>query len=372
MKKLVLIFTFIFAAISCVGGSLDDPTFQPILFETNSSGLEIYTGKFYLLDGTVGDSPVTMYLDLIRDGDNGVYSKYYNNNTGKFIYGYGSCISNEIDIKEYIIDGSDILESFKGNISKEGVFTGVSESLGTNYSFDFNPYGEPILSEANFITVVMITNRNIGESDYSFYFQKTSIMAFEDNTNMNSVIEKLNGRDSQKDSLVSYITNYAEKIYSDWNGMFVESGGETIGVNSEMYLNDSITYADGEVASFLRKEYIYNGGAHGNTTVIPLLYSVKTSDAISAKSSDLLVNVRDKKFIELLNKKLLEDRKRDNFFDFRSITPGSFYITPYGITFLWNRYDIAPYSEGLIEVSFSFEELKPFVKNTSPLFYLFQ
>ena len=52
--------------------------------------------------------------------------------------------------------------------------------------------------------------------------------------------------------------------------------------------------------------------------------------------------------------------------------PKLFFIEPNGISFVWQPYEIAPYSSGDIQVFMSFADLKNFVNKESALAYLFE
>lgn len=60
------------------------------------------------------------------------------------------------------------------------------------------------------------------------------------------------------------------------------------------------------------------------------------------------------------------------YFDFESIKLNNHYsVDALGIPFIYNEYEIAPWISGTIHIKFTYDELKPFVKKSSPLWYLF-
>lgn len=64
---------------------------------------------------------------------------------------------------------------------------------------------------------------------------------------------------------------------------------------------------------------------------------------------------------------------REDYNDFEDIRLNSnFHIDASGITFIYNQYDIASYAFGAVPITFSYDELKPFVKKSSKLYYLFK
>ena len=73
-----------------------------------------------------------------------------------------------------------------------------------------------------------------------------------------------------------------------------------------------------------------------------------------------------------MQSKLLRNfTERDFFFFFSIELSDVFDITPSGIKFIWPLYKISGYAQGIIEIDFTYLELKPFVKRDSKFWYLF-
>jgi hypothetical protein len=61
-----------------------------------------------------------------------------------------------------------------------------------------------------------------------------------------------------------------------------------------------------------------------------------------------------------------------NFYEDQIVPNNNFYITPEGIVYVYNPYDIAPYSMGQTSVLLTFEKLKPILKKNNPIEYLYK
>lgn len=82
--------------------------------------------------------------------------------------------------------------------------------------------------------------------------------------------------------------------------------------------------------------------------------------------------MEDDKLILLMRQKLIawikyttgdDSAGSEFYFDFESIRlNANCSVDTSGVTFIYNQYEIAPYSSGIIRIKFTYDELKPFVK----------
>lgn len=140
-------------------------------------------------------------------------------------------------------------------------------------------------------------------------------------------------------------------------------------------------YSDNNIISIGEGDWYYTGGVHGFGRYTPRVYSLHSGEVLNAKVDDLVYFVDDEKLIALLRKKLRASKRgvfpksddKISYFDFDNIRLNDNYeVNASGISFLYNQYEIAPYSDGIINIRFTFDELKPFVKKNSELYYLFE
>lgn len=108
----------------------------------------------------------------------------------------------------------------------------------------------------------------------------------------------------------------------------------------------------------------YTGGAHGNYSTEYHLYSLK--DGFEFTAGDFFGEEKTEALLGLIRKKLYEKYNASNdqelsdngfFPEYLSVTD-NFRVTPDGVTFLYNPYEISCYANGSIEVEISNEELK--------------
>lgn len=134
-----------------------------------------------------------------------------------------------------------------------------------------------------------------------------------------------------------------------------------------------LSFKDKNIITILEESYVYTGGANGMLYTEPLMFSLNSGKEISSITSTLIKNTKDNELIKILRKKLLEKGNKDLYFDFESITlPALFYVSDKEIVFSYGLYEIAPRVAGIIDITFTYEELKPFVKKNQDLDYLFE
>lgn len=104
----------------------------------------------------------------------------------------------------------------------------------------------------------------------------------------------------------------------------------------------------------------YTGGAHG--THHTEYYNIKTENGEILKNADLFKDSSHlalKELIETQLKEIIRHGKELFIFDWESVMPNeNFQFNSEGIVFVYNEYEIAPYSDGLIEVTVPYSSLK--------------
>nr|WP_315044044.1 RsiV family protein [uncultured Moraxella sp.] len=125
-----------------------------------------------------------------------------------------------------------------------------------------------------------------------------------------------------------------------------------------------------------RDDFEYNGGPHGIPARAFYVFDMQKQKEL--KLDDILISPNDKaKLTAMLKQKFINYLKNGEKFDekmtdeeiahhlafFGFDITDNFYLTPQGITFAYNVYEIAPYADGFIELQLTNKELKGFVKN---------
>lgn len=149
-------------------------------------------------------------------------------------------------------------------------------------------------------------------------------------------------------------------------------------------------YTDNITLSLVNKHVTDTGGNHSNVNLTTLIFNIDSGELISNSVDDLIIDINDLKLIALLQKKLIAHANtmmdgteavtgvkgydaREDYSEFDKVRlNNNFHIDAYGVTFIYNPYDIAPYYFGSVSIIFSYKELKPFIKKSSKLYYLFK
>ncbi len=127
-----------------------------------------------------------------------------------------------------------------------------------------------------------------------------------------------------------------------------------------------------QTPNYLSLKYIhsdYAGGAHGNTTISFLNYNPKTNTQITIDSliqkekMEALIQIAEGIFRK--NEKLTATEPLDEKYFFEKgkfVLAQNFHVTDMGLIFLYNPYEIKPYSEGYTELTIPFSALKTIAK----------
>lgn len=114
----------------------------------------------------------------------------------------------------------------------------------------------------------------------------------------------------------------------------------------------------------------YYGGAHPNTYISIVNFDPETGEQVTL--DDIFIEGYEAPLTQLLLAELMEnvqantmDELREKgflFLDAEMFVPKNFFPEENGITFLYNRYDIAPYAYGEITLTIDYEKLKEIMK----------
>ncbi len=136
----------------------------------------------------------------------------------------------------------------------------------------------------------------------------------------------------------------------------------------ELYVKpDSIPYQNSKVLSLLYSYYTYQGGAHGMKGVYCINMDKEkateiTFDMLVADQSGLLT-VAEKCFRE--QRKIGGDEPLDKNYFFENgkfVLSKNFVFVADGIRFFYQPYEIAPYSEGIIDLFLPYKSIREFIR----------
>ncbi|MCB4807409.1 DUF3298 and DUF4163 domain-containing protein [Tamlana sp. 62-3] len=127
----------------------------------------------------------------------------------------------------------------------------------------------------------------------------------------------------------------------------------------ETQIDVEVMYQSEALASIAITSYVYEGGAHGLTTIIFKNFDLTTGNLID--NVDLFTDYKSfKKLSETYFDKNIED-KNSLFEPSNFKMPKNIAYSNEGIVLLYNTYEIAPYSTGIIEFLIPYNESQPYL-----------
>lgn len=127
----------------------------------------------------------------------------------------------------------------------------------------------------------------------------------------------------------------------------------------EAQIDGEVLYQSETIISIAITAYTNTGGAHGNLKISFLNFNAESGQLIANTTlfSDMAAV---KKIAEPYYQKTIEDKNillnEDQF-----VLPSNMAYTEDGLVFLYNTFEIAAYSEGIIEFKVPFNEIKPYL-----------
>ncbi len=120
----------------------------------------------------------------------------------------------------------------------------------------------------------------------------------------------------------------------------------------------------GNLSSYIIYEYNYTGGAHGIDNETALIFDLTTGEAVSEE--DIFVEGFEAGMSKALTAHLKDSFDNEDDYEtlfVKEIAPnGNFYVTDHGVTYLYGRYEIGPYSIGLTHVTVPWTEIVNLLK----------
>lgn len=223
-----------------------------------------------------------------------------------------------------------------------------------------------------------VSGAKIAEYSYSNVFPEENEISFEyrsaifllNNDNKLASIDKINSdinsnMTSEKldfnklSDIKNIISNDMFVYYNEWTEAQYT-------YNFALYSQYGIDYLSENIASIYNYIYSYTGGAHGMYGTMHKVYTLDNGEKL--KIDDILINVNDSSLLNKVKQKLLSMANEDegiSYFnlDELSLQDNNFYITSDALVFTWGVYEIAPYSTGESQVSFSKDEITPYLKD---------
>ncbi len=114
---------------------------------------------------------------------------------------------------------------------------------------------------------------------------------------------------------------------------------------------------DNNILSFEQNYYQYTGGAHGLYGTVYDNYYISSGKKITLW--DVFNKQHKPDLLSLIKQKIISEGYKDEVFSMEEVViTDNIAINKKGINFLYNIYDISPYSAGIIELFFTYKEIK--------------
>ncbi|MCX6285574.1 MAG: DUF3298 domain-containing protein [Bacteroidetes bacterium] len=209
-------------------------------------------------------------------------------------------------------------------------------------------------SPAGAIRMALLAPMESGNAIISDTLRKIMLKAFNNSAYTGSI----------PDSILSGNFRVFKQDYLSGNQDLYKQMPDVAALNWELLRFMHIVCNENYILSFYILSYAFTGGAHGLENFDFTNVDLKTGKVL--KLEDLLAEGRKQDISRLLTRKLKmmnkipESQKlSDNGYFAGEIQPNeNFYLTPEGIGFLYNHYDIAPYSFGATDIFLTADEVR--------------
>lgn len=172
-----------------------------------------------------------------------------------------------------------------------------------------------------------------------------------------------------------YVSNYMQ-LENDYTTLSdqVSEGMSFVSFNYQETSESDVSFNAGGFISYTVNYYNFTGGAHGMQSCKNYVIDLHTMFQLTL--TDLFADVNLQPVSNLIIREIAKEKgyedptqlNEDGFFSIEEVVPtDNFRIDEKGITWTYNPYEIAVYALGIINVSVEWEELKPYLREDSPV-----
>ncbi len=334
-------------------------------------------------EGLIGDNiHVTANIVRLFDKISGNYQYRFIDDDDKMHYGKTININGNIDLENtYLKESGQDSYTFSG-VLNENSYEGKWKTPD-NRELDFNmtkhyPNGTLpfdifyLHSEDNLIP--NNTKSPLAEIELTLIFPednyfKIGIVDSVKHIIVNSFFGN-NQYNINPDSMLTHFESEYFSTYKKQNAEWFEKGAS---FSWQKMVNMSVVYNSNYLLCLKYIKYAYSGGAHGMTNIAYDIINLDKGNTISFNSifkkdsRDTLTTILTKKLRKDYNIPENMTLKEAGFF-VDSIEPNhNIYINGNGIGFLYNSYEIAPYSNGQTNIFLKFNEITSLLKAGTPV-----
>jgi len=135
----------------------------------------------------------------------------------------------------------------------------------------------------------------------------------------------------------------------------------------------SVTYNSNQILCLEYLDYVYTGGAHGMSKLQYDIIDIETGNKISFRN--IFNKGSEERLTEILTQQLRKNKQipdelplTESGYFVEEIKPGKIiYVNGSGIGFVYNSYEIAPYSTGITNIFLNYKQLDGLLKPNTPV-----
>lgn len=342
---------------------------------------DVKTGKFEYLKGKVGDYPVTMTLCIGADADHASY--YYDRFQRPIALFSQRDSSTHIRLasgdEELTMDPTPMRykEELKVDPMQDG-YKGVLKlgEKGKSFSVELKNVASPVNLMVYSISLKRNPTQDLDKGPF-FSYVRSIVWPVGDAPRQQfiarSIWKLLEVKDGNHASIQEYLRVSARRELSDFEAEVKKASAKELkeapaGFSSEDEWQVFVSYLTSDFLSLSLWDYGYTGGAHGGSGESFMNLDLKNLrvwgfDDVFVERAKLALTGPLEKALRA-DKGLKPDQKlSDNglFEDHIKEASQSILVTGKGVIFHYGQYEIAPYSEGMIDIFLSWSELKPYL-----------
>jgi hypothetical protein len=195
---------------------------------------------------------------------------------------------------------------------------------------------------------------------------KASYVVFDGQARLNdSVMQKLSGIFTNGNADIKYLHN-ASKFLLAYADYLKKHPKWTVSAYAKVLMQDS------SITTLEVGGYTYQGGAHGSSGTYFINWNTKANKNITL--NDLFIDGYGDKLKAVAEGIFRKDEKlsdtsslaRDYFFkDNKFALNDNFSVTPIGLKFVYNQYEIKPYAAGITELFIPYSQIKTLLRPNS-------
>lgn len=356
------------------------------LFGQDQNNQDNYYKRF---EGKIGDN-INVTANLVRLFDNvsGNYVYYYLEGENELHYGKTVELVGKAEVNDSVLlreFGSEDY-TFKGLI-RDGQYNGEwnhSESKALNFNMkEYYPNGS-LPFEVYYLSSEMPLDKKQKESPTarielalifpsSEYFQPAIIDSVD-----NIIMDSYFGKGFAKSEPQKMLENFENEYFNNYQKQ-AENRLQSSPINNFNYqkqLNMSIIYNSNYLLCIEYLRYAYAGGSHGMSNLSYDIIDLNGGTKLSYE--DVFDNNSDSLLSVLLTKQLRHNYKvpdevslKEAGFFVETVKPNkNLFVSGEGVGFVYNSYEIAPYSRGATTILLSYEKLENLIKIGSPIYKL--